>query len=304
MICSAADAAGARSAADAAEQDEALSRRRGRATRRRRGARTHGRGRGVTGAGDAGTGLVGRRPFDGFGDPPPPSRAPDRVRAVRRSTDHDAERAPQCTGVPASRGESAAPARQRAAIKEELSGVANSKGQSPTFFDRAAPTGRSTARHASCSRHARARRETTAPAGRHHLRSPRIDPKQPWASRRRAQAGRSRSYPPAPTARTKTWTCSVSANCVRAAPTAAAAVGSSRGFVDHRRREAHTARRVRRAREAREPSIEAREPLLRGDGINAARASKLPADRFRRWASSGCLRRSRWRRTRRKKRVA
>ena len=35
-------------------------------------------------------------------------------------------------------------------------------------------------------------------------------------------------------------------------------------------------------REAREPSIEAREPLrLRGDGINAARASKLPADRFR-----------------------
>tara|TARA_B100000530_G_scaffold326649_1_gene265623 strand:- start:432 stop:704 length:273 start_codon:yes stop_codon:yes gene_type:complete len=35
-------------------------------------------------------------------------------------------------------------------------------------------------------------------------------------------------------------------------------------------------------REAREPSIEAREPLrLRGDGINAARASKLPADLFR-----------------------
>jgi len=38
-------------------------------------------------------------------------------------------------------------------------------------------------------------------------------------------------------------------------------------------------------REAREPSIEAREPReplrLRGDGINAARASKLPADRFR-----------------------
>ena len=50
-------------------------------------------------------------------------------------------RAPQCTGVPASRGESgSARVKQRAAIKEELSGVANSKGQSPTFFDKAAPT--------------------------------------------------------------------------------------------------------------------------------------------------------------------
>ena len=41
-------------------------------------------------------------------------------------------------------------------------------------------------------------------------------------------------------------------------------------------------------REAREPSIEAREPLrLRGDGINAARASKLPADRFLRMGFFG-----------------
>ena len=40
-------------------------------------------------------------------------------------------------------------------------------------------------------------------------------------------------------------------------------------------------------REARAPSIEAREPLLRGDGINAARASKLPADRFRRMGFFG-----------------
>ena len=51
-------------------------------------------------------------------------------------------RAPQCTGVPASPlgEEGSALVIQRAASNEELSGVANSRGQSPTFFDRASPT--------------------------------------------------------------------------------------------------------------------------------------------------------------------
>ena len=71
-----------RSAADAAERLVAVE--------ARERARQAG---GVAGAGDAGAGLVGRRPFDGFGDAPPPSRTTDRVRAVRRSTDHDPEAA-------------------------------------------------------------------------------------------------------------------------------------------------------------------------------------------------------------------
>ena len=71
-----------RSAADAAERLVAVE-----ARERTSEARS------VAGAGDAGAGLVGRRPFDGFGDAAAARRAADRVRAVRRSTDHDPEAA-------------------------------------------------------------------------------------------------------------------------------------------------------------------------------------------------------------------
>ena len=67
-----------RSAADAAERLVAVE--------ARERARQAG---GVAGAGDAGAGLVGRRPFYRFGDAPPPRRAADRVRArCRRTDDH------------------------------------------------------------------------------------------------------------------------------------------------------------------------------------------------------------------------
>ena len=65
-----------RSAADAAERLVAVE--------ARERARQAG---GVAGAGDAGAGLVGRRPFYRFGHAPPPRRAPDRVRTRRRRTD-------------------------------------------------------------------------------------------------------------------------------------------------------------------------------------------------------------------------
>ena len=74
------------------------------------------------------------------------------------------------------------------------------------------------------------RRGRTAVNGKHHLQFPRNDPTPPWAVAATALLRvRSRLYPLTLKARTKTWTCSVSANSARAARTAAAACRVSEG---------------------------------------------------------------------------